>query len=566
MDAADGLRVRRAVEGVEQIGDRLGVPALIVGEDAPVQRGRRQVGVDLEGATVVAPRRLGPAEGLGGQPAVEVALGGVGPQRDAGAKGGDGLLEVAEAVGAEALVEVRPEVLGPELERPAELLGGPRNLVGAEVGPSQVVVLPGRARGGPRRIGRFGTARGVGGRPALAVDSGARSERRLGFVEHPQGVLMRLGDGARRCEPDPETGQDEGQLEQVGPDLLLGLGGERAVVRHEEDVAPVPDRPAEAGHLPGILSRGGGDSVAEADEVGQAVELGGLQAPPRPAELHVEVVRQVTGEGVGEGDRPGDLPAALQDLDGFEETALAAELPAVGQRGLALAGALVSESDGQADRHDDGGRQREQGRPPRQGAGAPPSPLVQPLDRAVVCHPAERLVVEVPAEVVGEGRRVAVAVGRCGGQAFPDDVGEPDADPGVPELPGPAGRPVRRRAGAAEGLAEQQAQRVEVGEAVDGPGDRPSPADGHHRGLLLGRHPAGRPPEPVTDPFAGRDRAARQVEVEEHRLAVARDQDVRGLDVHVDQAPGVGILQASARHAAIQQIACTYVACSRQRR
>jgi hypothetical protein len=48
---------------------------------------------------------------------------------------------------------------------------------------------------------------------------------------------------------------------------------------------------------------------------------------------------------------------------------------------------------------------------------------------------------------------------------------------------------------------------------------------------------------PVGHGEPGADLPLRQVEVQEHRLAVARDQDVRGLDVEVDEAPVVGVLE-----------------------
>ncbi len=99
------------------------------------------------------------------------------------------------------------------------------------------------------------------------------------------------------------------------------------------------------------------------------------------------------------------------------------------------------------------------------------------------------------------------------------------------------------RAGTAQGLAEQQAQRIDVRAMIDRPGDRFAGRDRIERGAVLGRHPARCPPDPVGEPLPGADRPACQVEVQEHRRAVGRDQHVGRLDVHVDQAMGMGLLQ-----------------------
>ena len=81
-------------------------------------------------------------------------------------------------------------------------------------------------------------------------------------------------------------------------------------------------------------------------------------------------------------------------------------------------------------------------------------------------------------------------------------------------------------------------------------GGRPVPGtgcprpDGLECGFLLGCHPARCSAQSVGDPLAGLDRLAREMEVKQHRLSVAGDQDVRRLHVHVNQAMNVSLVQA----------------------
>ena len=163
-------------------------------------------------------------------------------------------------------------------------------------------------------------------------------------------------------------------------------------------------------------------------------------------------------------------------------------------------------------------------------------PLPPTFDRAPVAHPLQGQVVEVPAEVRGQGGRVLETLGRLLGETLPDDVREPDAHPRMAADEGPGVAGAAGRAGHGERLADQEAEGEDVGPAVHGGGDGPPLLDRLHRRALLRRHPARRPAEPIGDPVAGGDRRPGQVEVEQHRLAVGGDQDVRRLDVHVHVA------------------------------
>ncbi len=61
---------------------------------------------------------------------------------------------------------------------------------------------------------------------------------------------------------------------------------------------------------------------------------------------------------------------------------------------------------------------------------------------------------------------------------------------------------------------------------------------------MFGRGIVRRSPEPGRQRAGGIDRPSRQVEIQEHRLAIARQEHIRRLDVHVHQAPVMGVLEA----------------------
>ena len=140
------------------------------------------------------------------------------------------------------------------------------------------------------------------------------------------------------------------------------------------------------------------------------------------------------------------------------------------------------------------------------------------------------------AEVVGDRRGVWVAVGRPRRQAFLDHVLKTHTDHRPASIPWLSDRRSLRRARAAEGVAQQQAQGVQVGAVIDG--RRRGTAGGHggQRLTLLWGHPVGSAAESVGHALAGFDPFPSEVEIQEQRLAVGGDQDVRRLYVHVDQA------------------------------
>ena len=75
--------------------------------------------------------------------------------------------------------------------------------------------------------------------------------------------------------------------------------------------------------------------------------------------------------------------------------------------------------------------------------------------------------------------------------------------------------------------------------------DRPSVTDrGHRRHAARARHSRSFPRGPAEARPRGIDRPPGQVEIEEHRLAVARQENVRWLDVHVHQAAVMSVLEA----------------------
>ena len=67
--------------------------------------------------------------------------------------------------------------------------------------------------------------------------------------------------------------------------------------------------------------------------------------------------------------------------------------------------------------------------------------------------------------------------------------------------------------------------------------------DGHRRGMLLGRHVRRRATQAVGKRSIGGNRLARQVEIKEHRLAIRRDQQVGRLQVEMQEAAFVRVLQ-----------------------
>ncbi len=170
----------------------------------------------------------------------------------------------------------------------------------------------------------------------------------------------------------------------------------------------------------------------------------------------------------------------------------------------------------------DGGEPR---RPPSQGSRTASPPFPPALDRAAVGDSDQRQVAQVAAQVVGQVLGRVVAVGRVRCQAPRDDIQQADGHSRPFRIESIAARPgLGTRPG--ECLEHQASEGVEIGAAVDGCGNRFASLRGLEARLLFGRHPARRTADRAHKPLASADRTARQVEVEEHRLAVAGEQDV----------------------------------------
>ena len=124
MDHAAGFASRGRGERPAEVDGGFGVTTRRIVEDAAVQCGTGKPVVALKRARVIAQGLVIPTKCLVGQSPVVVALGRVVGQRDADTEGVDSVFEPAELVSAEPLVEVRPEVLRPEVDGLLELVGG----------------------------------------------------------------------------------------------------------------------------------------------------------------------------------------------------------------------------------------------------------------------------------------------------------------------------------------------------------------------------------------------------------------------------------------------------------
>ena len=165
----------------------------------------------------------------------------------------------------------------------------------------------------------------------------------------------------------------------------------------------------------------------------------------------------------------------------------------------------------------------------------PPAPLPPALGQAAVADAAKRQVGQMSAQVFGQSGGVGVTVPRVGGQALGEDVRQSHGHSGGAAELDRVHRVGADRDGAAQHLVQDQAEGVDVGAAIDGDRDRPAFADLQHGRSLLGGQVVRRPAQPSDRRLVGPDRRLGQVEVQEHRRAVGRQQDVRWLQVEVDQ-------------------------------
>ncbi len=478
----------------------------------------------LQGAVEVGEGVVGAAEGVERERAVVEDVGGTGCQGDAGVEVGAGVLEAAEAVGGDPAVEERPEAVRIEVQRAAERgdragpIAGPepRQADGVEVGRRR---RPERLRRAGRGLGHLLQPERLGVKPAGLGQGGPRPEHRLGLVEDRQslavGLLANRGVGR---ELDGEIGIEQGKVAEIVGDLAIDAAG----AGHEAErpggrpglAEPGPDlaEPRES-------RRRGVAPVGEAEPVGQVVQVVArlAAAGPRAGLDQRAPQRRIAGPATER------IEAVVRVAEGLRVTA---PRQLVAGHGQLVPGPCVPDSilPDERQQHRRGQGQQPE---PRQGLRAPPPPLRPALAEAPVRRAVQGQVVDVAAEVVAEARGVGVAVGRVGLEAAGDDRAE-------------AGRRHLAGAGDVQGRVDGPAQRVDVGAAVDRGDDRPARGEGLHRRALLGRHRARRPADRAGRGAAGDDRRARQVEVQQHRRAVGREQDVGRLDVHVHEPAAVG--------------------------
>ncbi len=297
--------------------------------------------------------------------------------------------------------------------------------------------------------------------------------------------------------------------------------------------------------------------MSKTDQFGQLVQRGGLLASAQQTKLFGEPTRELPDGG----DGLRALHSAPERLCCFGKTTFTAKRCSVCEGRLELAQlkrSLLVERPRQDEHREEDRGGDDEGRRSQQGDGPAPPPLLPALGQAAIGNAAQRQIVELAAQVVCQERGGVIAAGGLWREAFLHDIRQADGHLMVAALPPLCGGGVLGGPGPGERLAEQEAQRVEVGTGIDRLADRVSQAGRVKCGAVLGGHPAGCAPESVGNSLARADRPSSQVEVQKHREAVGRDQYIRGLHVEVDQTVRMGAREsASARHAAIQQPACT---------
>ena len=263
-----------------------------------------------------------------------------------------------------------------------------------------------------------------------------------------------------------ECGQYRGQVDQVGTDPSLGLLVGWAAVRPQESVAQLPDLEAPEVERSCLLGRGRAEAEPEPEQIDQVVQFGsGLRVPDRP-EGRIERQRS-RGRRSGSGRREARPRCRACVASGY--WCLFRCPRALGQSGVDLSISTVgSERPATDDRRD---RRDEHGEPQRGRARASPGAAAATSASARPgCGWPRRAGAGRSGGAAGRGRaRRRRGSGPIGivGQALPDDVREARRDPGVAAR---SGRAAPGRLGgrvAAERLVEQQAERVDVGAAID---------------------------------------------------------------------------------------------------
>ena len=218
-------------------------------------------------------------------------------------------------------------------------------------------------------------------------------------------------------------------------------------------------------------------------------------------------------------------------------------MTALDQRGLRLVSPLADSLPGDRRPGQDHGQHRRCHADPGQELGPAPAPFAPALRRAPVEDAAQGQIGQVPSQVRRQRFRLGIPILRVRSQALGDEVRQPHADRRVVAAKPDGQPPDARREPARQHLVQEHAQRVDVGAAVHGDGDGPTPVRRDRGGPLFGGHVCGRPSHPRGRRAVGPDGAPREVEVQEHGLAVGREQDIRGLQVQVHQPALMGVMQ-----------------------
>ncbi len=162
----------------------------------------------------------------------------------------------------------------------------------------------------------------------------------------------------------------------------------------------------------------------------------------------------------------------------------------------------------------------------------------------MVGHISQRQIGQMASQIDGHFARISVSIGGIVGEALVQNIFKPTTYAGVC----PAKLHARlccvgRRQAAGKRFIKHDRERIDIGSAVDAVRDRQASPDSIHRRALLGRRvtrsaaDARRflPPEPFY--------IASQMEIEQHRLTVGGQKNVRRFHVQMRQATLMGIVQ-----------------------
>ena len=178
----------------------------------------------------------------------------------------------------------------------------------------------------------------------------------------------------------------------------------------------------------------------------------------------------------------------------------------------------------------------------REGERMVPVPLGPTLHPAPIGDADQGPVVEVPPQVLRERGRAGIAPMGFPRQGTREDRGQTRADPMVRPTQSGGDRDSFRRPFVGESDVQHHRQRVDVRPGVDGRGG--PPLGQRHQGVkLLGSDERGRAPDPGRLRPAGTQGRLCQVEVEQQGHAVRRQEDVRRLDIPVDEIPEMRVVE-----------------------